>query len=245
MFSTVALLTIWVGDFLNSPSGTCTAPISSSISIPNGISIDDRRALIETGSEQLFQRVRKIKDVVYSSLLVAMGGLGTISFLLLGDLITLGSPDPALQISLSAFAVVVPLLAASYWNLRIWHAIPDPEPIVNVHRPAEPGDEIKEYAVFSTDLAYMQLLTIIPAAIMTFVGVVSVLWHVFWIASIVFVVAVILSCGFIAWSSVQHFRISYSGRRAEIKAAPLNQDHCSSGARGTHLRSGDQVAELI
>lgn len=212
----LALIT-WVANFLNSPSTTCIVRISNSISIPNGISDDDRRALIGNGLEQLHQRVQKVKDVVYSSSLVAIGGLASLSFLLLGDLITLGRPDLALQISLSAFAVTLPLLAASYWNLKIWRAIPAPEPTINYS--AKLGNDAEQHVKFSTNLAYMQVLTIVPVVIMMLIGVVGVLWHVFWIASIVFVVAVILSCGFIAGSSIQHFRIYFSARKDRDEAS--------------------------
>jgi hypothetical protein len=215
----ISPFTMWVAAFLGSPSTTCIVPISDSISIPDEISGDDRRALIENGLKQLHQRVQKVKDVVYSSLLVVIGGLATLSFLLLGDLITLGRPDLALQISLSAFAVALPLLAASYWNLRIWRAIPVPNPTISVSRSAKSGNDTERHVRISTNLAYMQLLTIIPVAIVVLTGVVSVLWHAFWIASIVFAAAVILSCGFIAGSSIQHFRIYLSAMREPDEAS--------------------------
>jgi hypothetical protein len=217
VFGPYLALIIWVVNFLTKPSTTCIVRISNSISIPDGISDDDRRALIGKGLKQLHQRVQRVKDVVYSSLLVTIGGLATLSFLLLGDLITLGQPDLALQISLSAFAVALPLLAASYWNLRIWRAIPAPKSTINYS--SKPGNDTEQYARFSTDLAYMQLLIIVPVVIMTLIGVVGVLWHVFWIASIVFVVAVILSCGFIAGSSIQHFRIYFSAIKGRDEAS--------------------------
>jgi hypothetical protein len=214
-----ALIIGFLQKFLTSPSTACIIPVSTSIPIPGEISEDDRRTLIKNGRKQLHQKLEKIKDVVYSSMLVVIGGLATLSFLLLGDLITLARPDLALQISLSAFAVTLPLLAASYWNLRIWRAMPAPEPTINLPSPEKLVDDTGEYAKFSTKLAYMQLLTIVPVVVMTFVGVVSVLWHVFWIASIVFVAAVILSCGFIAASSIQHARIFLSSRYGGDKAS--------------------------
>jgi hypothetical protein len=203
-------LALAVINFFTSPSTTCTVPISNSISIPNGISDDERLTLIKNGLEQLQQTVQKVKDVVYSSFLVIIGGLATLSSLLLGALLPLGRPDLALQISLSAFAVALPLLAASYWSLKIWHAIPVPEPTINVPHAAKSGNDTEEYADFSINLAYMQLLIIVPVAIMALIGVFSVLWHLFWIASIVFVVAIFLSCVFIAWSSIQHSRVYIS-----------------------------------
>ena len=213
MITETLLIVSWVGSFLSSPSKTCIMSISSKpVPIPSGISDSDRNALIGNGIKQLRQRVQGIKDTIYALLLVTMGGLATLSFLLLGDLITLGAPDLALQISLSAFAVALPLLAASYWNLRIWHAIPVPWPTTRVHRDTKAGNEIQEDAVLSTKLSYMQLLTIVPAAIITFAGVVSALWHVFWIAGIVFLAAVILGCSFIALSSVQHLRVFISSQ---------------------------------
>jgi hypothetical protein len=69
----------------SSPSKTCVIHMSDSIPIPNGTSDSDREARIENGLKQLSQRVQKRKDTIYAILLVTMGGLGTLSFLLLGD----------------------------------------------------------------------------------------------------------------------------------------------------------------
>src|ERR1051326_5297540 len=190
--------------------------ISRAISIPDNISDDDRQALIQDGLAQLRQSAQESRDVIYSSLLVAAGGLATFSIVLLGAVITLGSLDVALQISLSAFAVVLPLLAASYWSLKIWYTTRDARPEANSGLTKEQqarlsaassfsigefrGDS-KEYVVFATTISYAQLLTFIPVSFIALVGVASILWHAFWIASVIFVVAVALGCSFITWRS--------------------------------------------
>ena len=69
--------------------------MSRAISIPDKISDDDRQALIQNGLEQLRQSAQESRDAIYSSLLVAAGGLATFSIVLLGTVITLGSLDVA------------------------------------------------------------------------------------------------------------------------------------------------------
>ena len=199
--SVVTVVVIWFASFLHSPSGTCIVPIIKKQAIPQGISDDDLRDLTRNCLDQLHQRVQRVKDIAYTSLLVTIGGLATLSFLLLGDLITLGRPDIALEVSLSAFAVTLPLLAATYLNLRIWRAMPVPEAAVRT---------ASSVCSCSIRLPYMQLLTIVPVIVTTLVGVVSVLWHVFWIAGVAFIVAALLCCGFIIGSSVQHYRVYLS-----------------------------------
>jgi hypothetical protein len=203
--------------------------ISRSISIPTNISDDDRQALIQNGLKQLRQGVQESRDIICSSLLVAAGGLATFSIVLLGALITLGSLDVALQISLSAFAVVLPLLAASYWSLKIWYATLDSRPEAHsgltkeqqerlsassIFSSGEFRGEDKEYAVFLTTISYAQLLTFVPVSFIALVGVASVLWHVFWIASVIFVISVALGCTFIGWSFEQRSTLSIFNRQA-------------------------------
>ncbi len=72
--------------------------MSRSISIPDKISDDDRQALIQNGLKQLRQSAQESRDIIYSSLLVAAGGLATFSIVLLGAVLTLGSLDVALPI---------------------------------------------------------------------------------------------------------------------------------------------------
>jgi hypothetical protein len=201
--------------------------VSRFISIPENISGDDRQALIQNGLEQLRQSAQESRDIIYSSLLVAAGGLATFSIVLLGAVITLGSLDVALQISLSAFAVVLPLLAASYWSLKIWYTTLDSRPKAHSGLTKEQQERLtvsshfssgkfreedKEYAVFLTTISYAQLLTFIPVGFIALVGVASVLWHVFWIASVIFVIAVALGCSFIAWSFEQRSTLSFFDR---------------------------------
>jgi hypothetical protein len=205
--------------------------ISRAISIPDNISGDDRQALIQNGLEQLRQSVQQSRDVIYSSLLVAAGGLATFSIVLLGTVITLGSLDVALQISLSAFAAVVPLLAASYWSLKIWYTTLDARPEAHSGLTKEQQERLsdsshfssgefrgdsKEYAVFITTISYAQLLTFIPVSFIALVGVASILWHAFWIASVIFVVAVALGCSFITWSFEQRSTLSFFDRHASF-----------------------------
>lgn len=203
--------------------------ISRSISIPDNISDDDRQALIKDGLAQLRQSAQESRDVIYSSLLVAAGGLATFSIVLLGAVITLGSLDVALQISLSAFAVVLPLLAASYWSLKIWYTTLDARPVAHSGLTKEQQErlsassnfssgefrgESEEYVVFLTTISYAQLLTFIPVSLIALAGVASLLWHVFWIASVIFVIAVALGCSFIAWSFEQRSVLSFFDRQA-------------------------------
>ena len=203
--------------------------ISRAISIPDNISEDDRQDLIKNGLKQLSQSAQESRDIIYSSLLVAAGGLATFSIVLLGSLITLGPLDVALQISLSAFAVVLPLLAASYWSLKIWYATLDSRPEAHGGLTKEQEErlsaasdfssgefrgEAKEYAVFLTTISYAQLLTFIPVSLIALVGIASILWHAFWIASVIFVIAVALGCGFIAWSFEQRSTLSFFNREA-------------------------------
>ena len=203
--------------------------MSKAISIPDNISDDDRQALLQDGLERLRQSAQESRDIIYSSLLVAAGGLATFSIVLLGAVITLGSLDLALQISLSAFAVVVPLLAASYWSLKIWYATLDAKPEAHSGLTKEQQERLsassnfssgefrgegKEYAVFLTTISYAQLLTFIPVSFIALVGVASVLWHVFWIASVIFLIAVALGCSFIAWSFEQRSVLSFFDRQA-------------------------------
>ena len=202
--------TVLVLMLLTTPSTKCVMTISRSVRIPDNTSDDDSLALAQSGLEQLRRNLQRIKDIIYSSLLVAMGGLTALSSLLLGALITIGSYDLALQVSLCAFAAVLPLLAASYWNLKIWYGIPIPAPSVEIIRHEGSSREIKE-AHFSAKLSYMQLLIFVPATFITFIGVAGALWHMFWIATVVFAVAVILGCGFIGALSIQSIRQS-SGR---------------------------------
>jgi len=202
--------------------------VSRAISIPDNISDDDRQALIQDGLRQLRESVQQSRDTIYSSLLVAAGGLATFSIVLLGSLITFGSLDVASQISLSAFAVVLPLLAASYWSLKIWYTTLDSRPEAHSGLTKEQEERLsasshfssgkfsgegKEYAVFLAAISYAQLLTFIPVGFIALVGIASVLWHVFWIASVMFVIAVALGCSFITWSFEQRSTLSFFNRQ--------------------------------
>ena len=200
-----------VGPFAKLEAGRYQVPISYSILIPGEISEDDYQALIQKQLQKLRQDVQKAKDTIYSALLVALGGLGTLSFLVLGDLISLGSADLALRISLSAFAVALPLLAASYWNVKIWHGAVEPHPRIRsglsqaeeeqlnaVHFYAESSGLARtggeKFVALLTNVDFAGLLMIVPAALIALIGLASALWHVFWIASLAFLVAVIIGC---------------------------------------------------
>ncbi len=233
------LLPSWseVGPFSGS-MGRYNVPIVKMVGRTDDLSEEDYHTLTQEHLLQLSQSIQRVKDVIYSSLLVSLGGLGTLSFLVLGDLISLGSASLALRISLSAFAVALPLLAAAYWNVKIWHGAAEPSPKVyrraseaqvkqlgalRLYTPA-PGRFPKENEPFTalvTELNFAGLLVILPAALVVFTGIVGALWHVFWIAAIAFVIAVIVGAVFIGRTAIYRlFKLRHSSHAIKSGAPP-------------------------
>jgi hypothetical protein len=175
---------------------------SSTYEVPEAMSTDESQALIEALTQWDNENQQRVKDLIYSTLLLVNGGLVALSFLLFQGLISLGVVDLATGISLIAFAVALPLLAASFWCIKIWYGTFQPPR----HMQKVTSPDGKKYVRFESSVTskltgnfvdVTGLWIVLLTAGITFIGIFATLWHAFWVASVIFIVAVIIGCGFV------------------------------------------------
>jgi len=175
---------------------------SSTYGVPEAMSKDESQALIEALTQWEIENQQQVKDLIYSTLLLVNGGLVALSFLLFQGLISLGVVDLATGISLIAFAVALPLLAASFWCIKIWYGTFQPPR----HMQKVTSPDGKKYVRFESSVSskltgnfvdVTGLWIVVLTAGIAFIGIVAALWHAFWVASVIFIVAVIVGCGFV------------------------------------------------